>query len=555
MAQSDMVDSGMRANEDEGGLYVRTEPSPLSVDGKIILCLSGGGFRSMLFHCGALLRLVELGLFRAGAVHQISSVSGGSLLNGLIAVHWKAIAGGDPVVFRREIIDRARRVSTVAVDVRAVLSSQINPSQPARVVAALYESPMWPGPDGHAEVLLPRMPLSELPDPADSLIPRFLFNATDLNSGRRWTFSRAAVGAREHEQMMPVRVRTLRQKGAWPNVPGCETLTLAEAVAASGAFPPVLSPLHVDLRLPDGSVETHSLVDGGVHDNLGLDSVKAYDNVLISDAGGTFDRESRVGFRLGPLFIPAQLPRVFNVVDGRSRSQVREWVWQVLRNLVALPQTERSAARQIAYWPMDDSTMREELSPPDPASGRVNDYELRQDGAALVAMLAAPVDPPSIRVHPNMAARLARVPTRLAPISPGLAKQLINLGYARCDHYVRTMAAGLLERLAVQPSAPSLPFPEAPVDIDPGELAAPPPPFEVRAVYLLIALGVLWLTTIGVLTAWLTALLVRAGWSVAGGVLVALTLTVLAGLGAGALALWLLVRGRLFRAQPAVGAA
>ena len=42
----------------------------------VALCLSGGGYRAMLFHLGALWRLNDAGLLR-GLV-RISSVSGGS---------------------------------------------------------------------------------------------------------------------------------------------------------------------------------------------------------------------------------------------------------------------------------------------------------------------------------------------------------------------------------------------------------------------------------------------------------------------------------------------
>jgi NTE family protein len=43
----------------------------------IALCLSGGGYRAMLFHLGALWRLNELGYLPTLA--RISSVSGGSI--------------------------------------------------------------------------------------------------------------------------------------------------------------------------------------------------------------------------------------------------------------------------------------------------------------------------------------------------------------------------------------------------------------------------------------------------------------------------------------------
>src|ERR1035437_6460162 len=46
------------------------------------LCLSGGGYRAMLFHLGALWRLNELGYLPK--LNRISSVSGGSITAGVL---------------------------------------------------------------------------------------------------------------------------------------------------------------------------------------------------------------------------------------------------------------------------------------------------------------------------------------------------------------------------------------------------------------------------------------------------------------------------------------
>src|SRR5213083_2024169 len=52
----------------------------------IALCLSGGGYRAMLFHLGALIRLNEIGLLQKCS--RISSVSGGSITAGLLGLRW-----------------------------------------------------------------------------------------------------------------------------------------------------------------------------------------------------------------------------------------------------------------------------------------------------------------------------------------------------------------------------------------------------------------------------------------------------------------------------------
>src|SRR6266849_9529554 len=53
------------------------------------LCLSGGGYRAMLFHLGTLWRLNELGILRK--VARVSSVSGGSLTAARLGLMWKKL--------------------------------------------------------------------------------------------------------------------------------------------------------------------------------------------------------------------------------------------------------------------------------------------------------------------------------------------------------------------------------------------------------------------------------------------------------------------------------
>src|SRR5439155_14580719 len=78
---------------------------------------------------------------------------------------------------------------------------------------------------------------------------------------------------------------------------------LSLAVAASSGFPPVLSPVVVKPD-PNSFVKTEGadlydtvayrreliLTDGGVYDNLGLESVwNRHETVLVSDAGAPFE--------------------------------------------------------------------------------------------------------------------------------------------------------------------------------------------------------------------------------------------------------------------------
>src|ERR1700740_2394413 len=65
------------------------KPSAEPTDG-VGLCLSGGGYRAMLFHIGTLWRLNELGWLPK--LTRISSVSGGSITAGVLALSWSKLA-------------------------------------------------------------------------------------------------------------------------------------------------------------------------------------------------------------------------------------------------------------------------------------------------------------------------------------------------------------------------------------------------------------------------------------------------------------------------------
>src|ERR687891_2476557 len=56
----------------------------------IALCLSGGGYRAMLFHLGSLWRLNEFGYLKK--LERISSVSGGSITAGVLGFKWSKLA-------------------------------------------------------------------------------------------------------------------------------------------------------------------------------------------------------------------------------------------------------------------------------------------------------------------------------------------------------------------------------------------------------------------------------------------------------------------------------
>lgn len=354
----------------------------------IALCLSGGGYRAMLFHLGALWRLNELAYLPR--LVRISSVSGGSITAGVLGHRWKTLAFVADVATRFEdVVETVRAMANHTIDVGDILKGIFLPGTVADKVAASYN-----------EYLFAHGTLQDLPD-----TPRFVINATNVQSGVLWRFSKP--------YMWDWRVG----KVANPRI------ELAVAVAASSAFPPVLSPARLSLKDSDFVPNTGAdlqrppftehifLTDGGVYDNLGLETAwKEYGTILVSDGGGKMppDPEPHTNWAQHAL-------RVNELIDNQIRSLRKR---QVIGSYV-------NGERQGTYW-----SIRSDIS----------DY-------------------PASNVLPCPAARtkeLAELPTRLAKVADTIQERLVNWGYAICDAAVRSH---------VVPAAPpgQFPYPAAAV--------------------------------------------------------------------------------------------
>jgi NTE family protein len=347
----------------------------------------------MLFHVGSLWRLNEAGYL--SRLERVSSVSGGSITAGVLASHWSQLAfdargRADRNVFEEAVANPLRRFSEKTIDVPSVLIGTVVPwvTINDRLAQAYH-------------AVVDDRTLADVPDR-----PEFVFDATNLQSGDLWRFSSRTegdwrVGTRAH-----------------PDTP------LARVVAASSAFPPVLSPARLNYSRgalergadPDVSQPPYTtrvmLSDGGVYDNLGLEAVwTTCEEVLISDAGGHMGNAPRVS-RLWPM----QLLRVMKVIDN----QVRD----LRKRQAVLSFSERK--RTGAYWGI---------------RSHVTDF---------------PVPDPVASPSDDTVKALAGVATRLAKISPDLQKRLINWGYVSCDTALRSH---------VVPTEPAgtLPYPDAPL--------------------------------------------------------------------------------------------
>jgi NTE family protein len=217
----------------------------------------------MLFHLGALWRLNELKYLPA--LSRISSVSGGSITAGVLGHKWGRLAFSDGVAtrFGVEVVAPLRALASRTLDVGDALKGLFLPGTAADHVADSYRTLLF----GHST-------LQDLPD-----APRFVINATNVQSGVLWRFSKPymwdwRVGKVANPTSTGRRHRRLVSVSA---------SAVAGAAAAAGQR---LRPgTGADLQKPPFTEDVF-LADGGVYDNLGLETVwKEYDTVLVSDGG------------------------------------------------------------------------------------------------------------------------------------------------------------------------------------------------------------------------------------------------------------------------------
>ena len=351
--------------------------SPVDDDGfsrprpGVALCLSGGGYRAMIFHLGVLWRLNELGYL--ARLDRISSVSGGSITAGLLGLRWGRLdfAGGVARGLVAQVVEPIRAFAHHGVDVGSVLKGVFLPGSINDKVADAYREHLY----GDAT-------LQDLPDDP----PRFVINATNVQTGSLWRFSKP--------YMRDYQVGEVKRP----------TLPLAVAVAASSAFPPVLSPARLrldpaDFSPPAGEAFHHPpftrdvyLTDGGVYDNLGLETAwKRYETILVSDAGLAMGADPDPGIDWA-----SHTKRVLDMVDNQVRALRKR---QIIAGFMR-------GDRMGAYWSV---------------RSKIGDYGLAD---------ALPC--PDART-----AELGRLATRLAAMPDDTQERLINWGYAICDAAMR----------------------------------------------------------------------------------------------------------------------
>lgn len=413
---------------------------------RFALAMSGGGYRAMLYHIGALRRLNESGLLAEVAV--VSSVSGGSITAGMLAKAWNGLefvdrgTSASPMLVARNlkesVEDPLRELARTTIDVPSVIGGFFPGGSAADRLAEHYGDGQRFGDVRLSD--LQNVESSPLAGPA-LRIPEFIFNATNLQTGELWQFRPQVMGGPVVHWTDPGEVK------------------LAHAVAASSAFPPFLSPLYLrpdkesiwrdcatethvhatDPRLHTGrSIEPGEeadfraevfLTDGGVRDNLGLvsllqinrkrsDRARHEFDLLVSDAGRSYGPERNPATNwllqsyriLGISTAEPDLLRieslVFRAVDQDDEKAMGTYCTQQASEDWPRWQKDLCLKADAAYW----------------SSERVPPVHVRYDRQ------------PSELIMREDIRQLGRIPTRLHEMSETQQGRLINWGYLSADY-------------------------------------------------------------------------------------------------------------------------
>lgn len=249
-------------------------------DKKIALALSGGGMRAILFHLGVLRFLAENNLLEN--INYISSVSGGSLLVGLVfsVSEYKWPSSKD---FLKEVYPKVRKT---------ILEKSLQRNSFNRFLLHLCFLSM-------NECLRASLryywgisgAINNLPE-----TPTWAINCSTQETGNRWRIKGGTMGDYEI---------------AYTNA---ENLFISDAITISASFPGLIGNYEIKTKEHKWfDYKTHRetkikykkihLLDGGLYDNLGLEPIfdpqeqkiknnSDVDYIILSDAGYPFVRKN-----------------------------------------------------------------------------------------------------------------------------------------------------------------------------------------------------------------------------------------------------------------------
>lgn len=321
-----------------------------SIQERLGLGLSGGGLRASFFHIGVFAQMAELNLLRH--VEVISTVSGGSIIGALYYLHVKKLLESkeDADITDQDYVEIVR---TIEKDFLAAMEKNIrmetfssfavnfkmmflNYSRSDRI-AELYNEWLYQNvlsgvsnpiqmrelkifPKGGEENFHPNKHNTN----RSAKVPILVLNATSLNTGRNWQFTAQTMGEPlipEDDTIDKKPIRLLSAKGYNDVVPTQQDFPLAHAVAASACVPGLFDPMSVSGLYSDLDQKQDiraQLVDGGVHDNQGIDVLVRNQCTcfVISDASGQMCTENNPETGSIPVLL-----RVSSILQDRVRTE------------------------------------------------------------------------------------------------------------------------------------------------------------------------------------------------------------------------------------------
>ena len=248
---------------------------------KIGIALSGGGIRATIFHLGVIKWMAENDMLED--IIRISSVSGASLCVGLIYSH-NQHAWPSSEEYLNQVFPKVKNT---------ILTKDIQLFSLIKLIL----SPWW----WYKKVNLVAKVMQKKWDISGSIAdleknPIWFINCTTFETGKRFIFSQ--------EKMGDYKVGYVKNPD----------FSLADAIAASSGFPILIGPYKIRTDSYKWTKATRwewdsqkdkflHLWDGGVYDNLGLESVYKIDNcgtlsedidyLIVSNASGSIDYENR----------------------------------------------------------------------------------------------------------------------------------------------------------------------------------------------------------------------------------------------------------------------
>jgi len=269
---------------------------------KIGLALSGGGYRAAAFHLGTLRKLNELGVLEK--IDVISCISGGSIVGAYYCLYkdrkFEDIENSFTVTLEKSVTIRLKILIFLILSVILLLVGFVwwmgYPFLAAltfmlcSLIFFKYQFRLLPS-STIVEKIYDKFFFDHKTIKDLSKKPSLLINATNLETGRLWTFSQEKMTDSKYEY--------------WPTGPirfEQTNFPIARAVASSTCVPFAFSPVRITKKYFKNSKDYDSiyprLIDGGVYDNQGLHKItqpsSSYrcDIIIVSDAGIRFSNKS-----------------------------------------------------------------------------------------------------------------------------------------------------------------------------------------------------------------------------------------------------------------------